>query len=181
MELKIVEVELKRKMTRRKINPNIEIFQQLYKNSKPKCKRLKPKRINKVSKNKSPIQKFRDKVWSRWSKYIRLRDNGVCFTCGVKHDTKECNAGHYKHGKLDFDEININCQCVHCNKWLNGNLGEYGVHLIDKYGREKYDDLILRANQHKNRYSIKELETIYEETQKKIDKLNGYKPTKLPF
>ena len=35
---------------RRRVNPNIEIFQQLYKNSKPKCKGLK-KKVNHTVKN----------------------------------------------------------------------------------------------------------------------------------
>jgi hypothetical protein len=67
--------------------------------------------------------------------WVRKRDKGVCFTCGKRFDIKECNAGHFVHKDcLDFDERNINCQCVRCNFRLHGNTTKYAEHLIKKYG-----------------------------------------------
>ena len=56
-------------------------------------------------------------------------------------------AGHRWHGKLDFDEININAQCAGCNKWKQGNLAKYDDYLIEKYGIEVWNDLYKRKNQ----------------------------------
>ena len=44
-------------------------------------------------------------------------------------------AGHYIHKDcLDYDDVNIHCQCARCNKWLSGNLGVYAERLIAEYG-----------------------------------------------
>lgn len=143
---------------------------------KPKCKPLPKlkKPISKVKQDKSEPEKLRDKAWKLWSDYIRRKEKYICFTCGRQKTKKTTNAGHYKHGRLDFDEMNIHCQCIHCNKYLNGNLGTYNMKLIEKYGKEAVDDLILRANQHTNKYSISELEEI-------IDKIKYENTKKLPF
>lgn len=58
---------------------------------------------------------------------------------------KGMNAGHFKHGVLDFDEMNIHCQCVKCNKWNSGELDIYAEHLIRDYGLDKFNDLCSRA------------------------------------
>ena len=70
--------------------------------------------------------------------------------------------------------MNIHCQCIYCNHHLHGNLGTYNMKLIEKYGKEAVDDLILRANQHTNKYSISELEEI-------IDKIKYENTKSLPF
>lgn len=85
--------------------------------------------------------------------YIRTRDKGICYTCGTRNwdeelgewSIKGMNAGHFKHSILDFDEINIHCQCVKCNKWNSGELDVYAEHLIRDYGLEKFNDLCNRA------------------------------------
>ncbi len=69
------------------------------------------------------------------------------------------DAGHWKHNKLDFDEMNIHPQCVHCNKWLHGNLASYTLHLIRDYGSEAINDLERRSNQI-TKYTRQDLEEI---------------------
>ena len=72
------------------------------------------------------------------------------------------NAGHYIHNKLDYDEMNVNVQCVRCNKWLSGNLGKYAEKLIEKHGMEKIQELRQRASLVVyEKYSLGELESIY--------------------
>lgn len=94
---------------------------------------------------------------------VRQRDNGVCFTCGVKKPIEEMNAGHFIHKNcLDFNKMNINCQCVKCNQYLSGNLGIYAIKLIEKYGKEQVDNLIFDG-QKTHKFTLGELETIYEE------------------
>lgn len=83
---------------------------------------------------------LRDKAWKVFSKFIRERDK-TCVTCETGNAD---NAGHFWHGVLDFDEENVNGQCVRCNKWLSGNLSEYAIYLIKKLGLKKFLDLYER-------------------------------------
>lgn len=113
----------------------------------------KQKKLRK--KSLKPLPKLKAKATMVFHKWIVVRDKGICFTCGGKGN----QAGHFKHGRLDFDGMNLNCQCARCNKWLHGNLGEYAIRLIKKYGRRKVDSLILRSNQVK-KFKRAELEEI---------------------
>ena len=80
---------------------------------------------------------IRTKAWDTFSKWIRNRDK-KCITCG---STKSLQAGHFWHGVLDFDEMNINAQCSGCNHFKSGNLAVYSTYLINKYGIKKFKDL----------------------------------------
>ena len=72
------------------------------------------------------------------------------------------NAGHWKHGRLDFDEMNVNCQCVRCNKWLSGKLDSYTIKLIELHGVEAVQALSDKAKSIvTEKYSRQELEDIY--------------------
>lgn len=71
-----------------------------------------------------------------FSKWIRNRDK-KCVTCGGPPD----HAGHFWHGVLDFDEININAQCAGCNTYRDGMLATYSTYLLDKYGLEEFNAL----------------------------------------
>jgi len=95
-------------------------------------------------KKRSPKEILRDKAWSTFSKWIRKRDP-FCVThlvMGKKIPSE--NAGHFWHAVLDFDEDNINGQCVNCNKWNSGRLAEYSKYLIEKIGIKKFKELDIR-------------------------------------
>lgn len=106
----------------------------------PFKKKRKP--INKVRKPKLPsINALAKTAWRLMSKYVRLRDKGICFTCGKlvsKEDRGSYQAGHFKHAPkksvVSYDERNINGQCHSCNYYKSGNLAEYALRLEDKYG-----------------------------------------------
>lgn len=89
---------------------------------------------------RSKRERLKDNAWTIFSQYIRLRDKR-CVTCpnGLAE-----NAGHFWHAVLDFDEENVNGQCVRCNKWLSGNLAVYAVYLLKKLGKKKFDALDIR-------------------------------------
>src|SRR3990167_9655078 len=78
------------------------------------------------------------KAWDVFSKWIRERDK-MCITCGSRNTVLQ--AGHFWHGVLDFDEININAQCIGCNNFKSGNLAPYSIYLIGKYGIDTFKDL----------------------------------------
>jgi hypothetical protein len=90
---------------------------------------------------KKPKKQSRDtlkkKAWKVFSAWVRKRDKR-CVTCGSYN---QLCAGHFWHGVLDFDEINVNCQCKQCNTFKSGNLAPYSVYLIRKYGQNAFEDL----------------------------------------
>ncbi len=86
------------------------------------------------------------------SEYIRKRDSITdkyfrtkCFTCEDIVLFGKTDAGHFIHGNTKltyFEEDNIHAQCKRCNLWLSGNGTIYTLKMIDKYGRERVDELI---------------------------------------
>jgi hypothetical protein len=104
----------------------------------------------------------KEKAWKAFSKYIRARDKRcvTCITGGAE------NAGHFHHNVLDFDEENVNAQCVRCNKWLHGNLNVYSAYLLRKLGSrgflalDKRHYLALRGEK-KTSEEYLEIETLY--------------------
>lgn len=101
------------------------------------------------------LASLRNKLRRPFNAFIRLRDtdeNGVgkCISCNkpiVYGDN--CQAGHYEpssicFANLDFDEVNVNGQCIHCNKFLEGNKTGYAVGLIRKYGAGVLDQLKIK-------------------------------------
>lgn len=112
----------------------------------------------KKTESQKGVKKLKKDLWTVFSQYIRLRDKGVCFTCGKKipdyYDRngnlrpgwKAGQAGHFITAKtcglaLYFDEFNVHCQCYHCNINLSGNWVEYEKAIIRKYGKEKCEEL----------------------------------------
>lgn len=84
------------------------------------------------------------KAWDTFSKYIRKRDPYCVTHLVLGNKVPSQNAGHFWHGVLDFDEENINGQCINCNKWNSGRLAEYSTYLLNKLGKKKFDALDIR-------------------------------------
>lgn len=97
-------------------------------------------KLRKTRKKRSKSAILRDKAWATFSLWIRTRDK-KCVTCG-SYDGLQ--AGHFWHGVLDFDEININAQCTQCNFYKSGNLAPYSAYLIHKYGVKEFEKLEIR-------------------------------------
>ena len=92
--------------------------------------------IQKTKKEKSASW-FLKKADKFFSDYIRKRDKGVCICCGDKKEWKYQQAGHYISRScfpLRFNEKNVNCCCVRCNVFLNGNYPAYSLAMMKKYG-----------------------------------------------
>lgn len=106
-----------------------------------------------------------------FSLYTRTKENGVCFTCGVKKDPKEMDCGHFIHrDALDFNEMGNHCQCVHCNHYLHGNLGVYAVLMVKKYGLKRVEELQRLASVPR-KFTREELEKILNKYTAKLVKL----------
>jgi hypothetical protein len=87
---------------------------------------------------------YKRKLWSIFSEYIRRRDadeNGMvkCISCPTIKHWKEVDAGHFRPKSLGlpvyFVEKNVHPQCTYCNHVKEGNAYEYGLALIEKYGK----------------------------------------------
>lgn len=104
----------------------------------------------KVAKGSKPKKKI--KTLAKWkkeldvvfSRYIRQRDNGQCFTCSKRDHWKNMQNGHFvprQYLSLRFDERNCNCQCYACNMLYNGQPSLYAVNLKRKYGESIIEEL----------------------------------------
>jgi len=97
----------------------------------------------------SEKRKLHDRLWTVFSKYIRLRDSDVngyckCISCGrIRFYKDQMDAGHFipknRGNYYWFHEDNVHAQCRHCNSFLHGNLSEYRANLIKKIGQQKFD------------------------------------------
>ncbi len=116
---------------------------------------MKKKKIKHIS-----LKSLIKRAWKLQSEYIRRIENGICFCCGIRKPWKQMDTGHYIHKDcLDFDLVNLHCQCSRCNRFLHGNLGVYAERLISEYGEEAIIALRQRANQVK-KFTISELKDL---------------------
>ena len=102
-------------------------------------------------------------LWKLVSEYIRQKESGICFTCGKRENWKYQHCGHFiprgSYSDTMYDEVNLHCQCPKCNTFLHGNLTEYTIRMIEKYGKEKVDELRARGRKVK-KWKIDELEEL---------------------
>lgn len=99
-------------------------------------------------------KKLKKKAWDTFSIWIRSRDRR-CYTCDKQvwdeelgeWTIKGLQAGHFWHGVLDFDEVNIHAQCVKCNHFNSGRLAEYSTRLLRDIGKKEFNALEKRKNQ----------------------------------
>jgi len=98
------------------------------------------------------------KVFNKWIRE-RDKDKGCvsCITGGVH------NAGHLYHGHLysalQFNEVNVQGQCVPCNLGKAGNEKGFRRGIVMRYGQHKLDFLDSSAR-HKKKWTEVELKFI---------------------
>ena len=93
---------------------------------------------------------LKKKLDSIFSLYIRHRDNGVCYTCGIQKMPSEMQAGHYVSRAclpLRWDEDNVKCQCPGCNIYKHGDIITYREKLVKELGEEAVERLELRRHE----------------------------------
>ena len=86
-----------------------------------------------------------DKVFG---KFIRIRDNWTCITCGLRApgDSDLIQPGHFvsrSNYALRWDEKNVNAQCKYCNNHEHSASDKepYAIALVKKYGQGVLDYL----------------------------------------
>lgn len=109
------------------------------------------------------------------SDYIRERDRWTCYTCGKKGDKHNMDAGHLfsrRFSMIKFDETNVHCQCVSCNKYLSGNVHEYIKRFLIEYGAEHYEHLDHIKNDYK-KFSAIEFIAIEQDYKAKLEQIKA--------
>lgn len=133
-------------------------------------------KVKRISKKGAPKQALQNIV----NKYCRLRDcfgeqGAACISCGKWEPFERGDGGHFisaKYSATRFDERNVNFQCIRCNRFLHGNLANYYVGMVKKYGQEVVDELM--QLQHTSRKwkedEIKQLRKYFSEKIKDIER-----------
>jgi hypothetical protein len=130
-------------------------------------------RVHREIKKKS-IRELKKALWLWFSRFVRLRDKFICYTCGRKGN----DAGHYvaqgKSSFLKYDERNVHCQCMTCNRFLSGNLVKYALKLEEQYGAGILQELYaIKGNTYKPTHA--ELEGLIEHYKEAVEEMGGWK------
>lgn len=115
--------------------------------------------------SKISLRGLHNKAWKVFSVWVRSKEADFsgyakCFTCDKVFQWRDLDAGHFFHGRLDFDEMNVKPQCTGCNRFRHGKHNTYGIRLAKMYGVEAVEELERRSLKKGNNYSRKELEEI---------------------
>lgn len=149
-------------------------YKEREKNKKEEKIRLKKEKKEQTKGFKESLRKkLHKKAWSLMSEYVRSKDANLdgfneCYTCGIVKQWKELQAGHFKHGRLDFDERNLKPQCPRCNTHLSGRLDVYAENLIRDNGLEWFNQLTKDSWSHTG-YSVMELSMIIQDLNEKLN------------
>lgn len=88
------------------------------------------------------ISFFHKKAQAAFNAFIRERDKGKpCISCGKPDNGQhQRHASHYRSvgacSSLRYDERNVHAACVTCNNYLSGNLANYRVAMVEKFGSD---------------------------------------------
>ena len=116
-------------------------------------------RFQKPLKERKPIKVKIDKTQEEVNAKVRERDaKQPCISCGKMNVKLE--AGHFisknKCEELRYDMRNIHGQCLPCNRFLNGNVEQFKLGLIQRYGKE-YVDILEAIFQKEREIIVKKL------------------------
>lgn len=115
-----------------------------------KARRPLRRKVRARKQRKTTVGALKRKLWKLFSAYVKARDGNVCFTCDAK-DLAGINwhAGHCirqgGHASVEYDPKNVHSQCGRCNIWQRGNVAEYVMRIVDRYGFSEWTRLILRS------------------------------------
>ena len=107
---------------------------------------------------KPTIKQLKKIADTLFSKYIRARDHNTCVLCG---STERPQCGHLLSRSASatrWDETQCFCQCSSCNFKHEFNAYPFIKWFIEKYGKEKLDEIQSRWNKpfqmHRGDYEI---------------------------
>lgn len=127
---------------------------------------LKSPKKKKAKRAKLPsIKSLHKRAWAQFSIWVRTQnadsDGYVqCTTCPARHlwNSGLIHAGHWIHGRLDFNPRNVHPQCRNDNFFTNTRVNTaYSCFMARTYGSEVMDELRLLSNTKLNKYTREEL------------------------
>lgn len=132
----------------------------------------KPKKGTARAKKKY-IESLKNKLQVLFNRWIVLRDGG-CITCG---STNNLQASHYfsvgSAPAVRYNDENAHAQCAKCHLETHNKGGyRYAMAMLNKYGEEKMDDLLLRSSM-KCEYSEEWLLEKIQEYTNRINAINA--------
>lgn len=134
-----------------------------------------------MARNAGKLKKELDTVYSIYIRLLYADLDGYvsCFTCGARMHWKKIQNGHYisrTYLATRWHEKNCHPQCIGCNIFKHGNMDEYAVALVKKYGARIL--MTLNAYKHKVvKVSLDDYERDIKKYKRKIktleDKINN--------
>lgn len=129
------------------------------------------------------------KAWKTFSRYVRIRDClettglpfvGICVTCDKCFHISALQAGHCLSGRRNARLCNeklVFAQCNHCNLTLNGRPKRYRKRMIEKYGQEEFDRMVVESKKiiHDRDMDFEGIEKEYKERLIRLMRDFGYK------
>jgi len=162
------------KTTLQKCCYNYECIKQAVKDAELKTWNKKKTKLKKDLMTTSDWLKIAQQTFN---KFIRERDKGqMCISCGQRLREGNIDAGHLwsagGHSNVRFNEFNVNAQCSRpCNKDKSGDINNYRLGFIERYGVDKLNELDLIAKIEK-KYTVEELQLLIKEYKEKTTLLN---------
>lgn len=95
----------------------------------------------------STLQTKADKAMSVYirRKYADAHGYVKCVSCGRIYRWEEMDCGHFipksRGASIRYVEENVHPECKGCNRFDDGHLIGYTLHMIDLYGKDKIDEL----------------------------------------
>jgi 5-methylcytosine-specific restriction endonuclease McrA len=93
-----------------------------------------------------------DKVFNIYSKAIRLMNKNTCEYCKkFFQDGIGLQVHHFKSRRKEstrYDTENLICLCNYHHRYFHENPDIQVEFMIEKLGKERYDNLIIRSNQY---------------------------------
>jgi hypothetical protein len=101
---------------------------------------------------KTPLAKLKRAMWTLFAGYVKGRDGNRCISCPATGlEGSNWHAGHFftsgAHGNIRFHPKNVHSQCGRCNVWLRGNVANYAVAFLDRYGETEFRNLQAKSQQ----------------------------------
>ena len=137
-----------------------------------KAKKIRPKRLT-----FSALEKKLDKEFSYYIRRKDANENGDvgCITCGLAFHWKEVDCGHFikrQHRSTRWDERNCSTQCRRDNHFMGGRQDDFAKAIMERYGKEVFEELMQLKYQTKkhSRIEIEEMIEKYQELNRELDK-----------
>lgn len=118
-----------------------------------KEKRASSKRVREYREKNKSMTVHRNEAQRAFNHYIRVRDFGKpCISCGKEMQWHHqggkgsgIDAGHYRSRgaarHLSFNVFNCAAQCYTCNRFLSGNVNNFRIGLIARFGKHIVDKI----------------------------------------